>query len=87
MTTSHHRQEERTKRPKKKDGIWVLLIRDWKAKLVSLLIAVAIWAVIESQLTNPRDDRRTKPGAAPGGGSAQVEAGAVPAELASSGFR
>jgi len=73
MTTSHRRAEDRGKRPKKKDGIWAAIVSDWGAKLVSLLIAVAVWAVIESQFTNPRNDRRTKPGAGPGGGSAQVD--------------
>ncbi|MBU6301834.1 MAG: hypothetical protein KGS60_09800 [Verrucomicrobia bacterium] len=60
----------------------MILIRDWKAKLVSLLIAVAIWAVIESQLGSPRDDRRTKPGAVPGGGSAALVPMGQAAELA-----
>ena len=75
MTTSHRRAEDRAKRPKKKEGLGAAITADWKAKLVSLLIAVAVWAVIESQFTNPRGDERTRPGAAPGGGSAQVDSG------------
>jgi hypothetical protein len=45
-----------------------LLLRDWRAKFVSFIIGVAIWAVIKPLV----EEKKRYPGNSPGGGSASV---------------
>jgi len=53
-------------------------LRDWRAKFISVIIAIAIWAVIKPLV----EEKKPAPGSSPGGGSANAVPERPTADLA-----
>ena len=66
---NRHTRQNPSKKHGKPRTLKDLLLRDWRAKFISLIVGVAIWAVIKPLV----GEKKRFPGNGPGGGSASVE--------------